>query len=284
MVILSNNYKRDTLLLLSVCHSAVIEDHFGETFYNASSQDEIALVNFAKFAGYEYIGLQDGDKICIKTSEGVEEYTLLYTLEFNSTRKRMSTIVRTPQGQIVLYCKGADTIIFERMDKNGQFIGETWKYLDKYAAVGLRTLVLTKKVLNFEEYEQWAAKYKEACSSIQDRETKMSILQDEIEKELVLVGVTAIEDKLQQDVGNTIHILKEAGIQIWVLTGDKIETAINVGLSCNLLNDNMNKLIIDGKTDDSVLETLDKSLLAVYFSNNIIKIIKNLNKLPINYQ
>lgn len=93
----------------------------------------------------------------------------------------------------------------------------------------------------------------------------MDALQNEIESNLELVAVTAIEDKLQQDVGSTIQILKEAGIQIWVLTGDKIETAINVALSCNLLNDQMNKIIIDGKTEDTVVDILTKSILAVLF-------------------
>ena len=91
----------------------------------------------------------------------------------------------------------------------------------------------------------------------------METLQDEIERDLELVSVTAIEDKLQQDVAQTIQILKEAGIQIWVLTGDKIETAINVALSCNLLNEQMQRVIIDGKSEDSVVDALNKSIFSV---------------------
>ena len=135
--------------------------------------------------------------------------------------------------------------------------------MDKYAVIGLRTLVLTKKVLERKYYEDWSQRYKEACSAIQDRDTKMETLQDEIERDLELVSVTAIEDKLQQDVAPTIQILKEAGIQIWVLTGDKIETAINVALSCNLLNEQMVRVIVDGKTEDSVVDALNKSLFLV---------------------
>lgn len=135
--------------------------------------------------------------------------------------------------------------------------------MDRYAVIGLRTLVLTKKVLDRAYYDDWAQRYKEACASIQDRDAKMETLQDEIERDLELVAVTAIEDKLQQDVASTIQILKEAGIQIWVLTGDKIETAINVALSCNLLNEQMAKIIIDGKSEDSVVEALNKSIFAV---------------------
>ena len=91
----------------------------------------------------------------------------------------------------------------------------------------------------------------------------MDVLQDEIERELELVSVTAIEDKLQQDVGPTIQILKEAGIQIWVLTGDKIETAINVALSCNLLNEQMMRVIVDGKSEELVIDAINKALMGV---------------------
>ena len=135
--------------------------------------------------------------------------------------------------------------------------------MDRYAVIGLRTLVLTKKVLDSKYYEDWSQRYKEACSAIQDRDAKMETLQDEIERDLELVSVTAIEDKLQQDVAPTIQILKEAGIQIWVLTGDKIETVINVALSCNLLNEQMNKIIIDGKSEDSVVDSLNKAIFGV---------------------
>lgn len=78
-------------------------------------------MNFAKFAGYEYKGIKDSNIVMVKTKEETEEYKLLHTLEFDSTRKRMSTLVRTPKGEIVLYCKGADTIIYDRMNKNKYF-------------------------------------------------------------------------------------------------------------------------------------------------------------------
>ena len=126
-------------------------------------------------------------------------------------------------------------------------------------------MVLTKRILDPAYYEEWATKYREASASIENREEKMESLQDEIEMDLELISVTAIEDKLQQDVGATIQILKEAGIQIWVLTGDKIETAINIALSCNLLNDQMIKLIIDGKSEESVIDSLNKGILSVFF-------------------
>lgn len=86
----------------------------------------------------------------------------------------------------------------------------------------------------------------------------MNESQEEIEKELLLVGATAIEDKLQDEVGETILSLREAGIKVWVLTGDKIETAINIGFSCKLLNNEMEKIIIDGQTEEEVQQALEK--------------------------
>ena len=109
--------KRETLRLLAICHSVIIDESGGEIIYNASSQDEIALVNFARFAGYEYAGVKDNNKIMVRIKNEIEEYKLLNTIEFNSTRKRMSTLVQNPKGEIILYCKGADTIIQERMNK-----------------------------------------------------------------------------------------------------------------------------------------------------------------------
>lgn len=120
----------------------------------------------------------------------------------------------------------------------------------------MRTLVLAKRVLSKDVYKEWNARYHEASISLTNREEKMEALQDEIERDLELVGATAIEDKLQDQVGLTISYLKEANIQIWVLTGDKIETAINIGYSCQLLNDTLEKIIIDGKNEEDVLKML----------------------------
>jgi magnesium-transporting ATPase (P-type) len=87
----------------------------------------------------------------------------------------------------------------------------------------------------------------------------MEALQEEIETEMLLVGATAIEDKLQDEVGSTIAFLKKAGIKVWVLTGDKIETAINIGFSCQLLTKELKKIIVDGLTSDDVEVSIKKA-------------------------
>jgi len=170
----------------------------------------------------------------------------------------MSVIVEDGQGRIVLYCKGADSILLELMDKSkNPEIDETQRHLGEFADEGLRTLLICNKVIPKNEYEEWSKRYLNACVATENRQEKMEDLQGEIEKGLRLIGATAIEDKLQDDVGGTIAFLKKAGIKVWVLTGDKIETAINIGFSCNLLTKELERLIVDGKSYEEVQKSLN---------------------------
>jgi phospholipid-transporting ATPase len=93
----------------------------------------------------------------------------------------------------------------------------------------------------------------------------MSELQSNIENKLDLLGATAIEDKLQDEVGLTIQTLKRAGIKIWVLTGDKIETAINIGYATKLLSDKLERIVIDGREEESVSESIEDGLKTVEY-------------------
>ncbi len=111
-----------------------------------------------------------------------------------------------------------------------ELLSSTWSHLESFASIGLRTLLIAKRTICHDEYATWSKKYHEASTSILNREKKMEDAQEEVEINLEIIGVTAIEDKLQDDVGNTIDTLKKAGIKVWVLTGDKVETAINIGL------------------------------------------------------
>lgn len=133
----------------------------------------------------------------------------------------------------------------------------TWDHLIRYATTGLRTLLIAKRLIDKNEYESWAREYLDACSSIQNREDKMEKVQNQLEINLEIVGATAIEDKLQDQVGETINSLKQAGINIWVLTGDKIETAINIGYSCQLIHEKLDKIIISGNTPEKVESELE---------------------------
>jgi len=176
--------------------------------------------------------------------QSILEYELLNTLEFTSTRKRMSVILRDRQSsQILLLCKGADSIIKARLDPNdnetGKFMRLTQTHVDAFANEGLRTLLLAKKKIDESYYQEWNMKFQLALGQVIGKDEKINALNEEVETGLKLVGATAIEDKLQEEVQETIVAFKQAGIKVWVLTGDKVETAINVGFAAGLLNSQM---------------------------------------------
>lgn len=229
------------LMFLSLCHTIIIDKK--TRAYNASSPDELALAHFAKQVGYEFVGPDSMDRMCVKRDKGdVIKYKLLNVLEFTSTRKRMSIIVEDPNGQKILMCKGADSIIKERLSqesKSSVEFKETQAAVDECARVGLRTLFLAEKYLDDATYEEWNKKSHASKLVIDGREEAIAKVDELIEKEMELIGSTAIEDRLQENVADTINFMKDVGIKVWVLTGDKIETAINIGYSAGLLNDDM---------------------------------------------
>ena len=168
------------------------------------------------------------------------EYEILNVCEFNSTRKRMSTVVRCPDGKIKLFCKGADTVILERLSENQPFTEKTLLHLEDYATDGLRTLCIASRDIPDAEYRQWVTIYDQAAATINGRGEALDKAAELIERDMFLLGATAIEDKLQEGVPDTIHTLQMAGIKVWVLTGDRQETAINIGMSCRLISESMN--------------------------------------------
>jgi len=251
------HHAHEILFLLSTCHSINIDETKGSREYSASSPDELALVNFAKYCEYEYIGKTEKDELLLKVNGKDEKHRLLHMLEFDSDRKRMSVILETAKGEIVLYCKGADSIIIDRMcKKSNNHISKVNEKVEEYANIGLRTLLVAKKVLQRDAYNAWAQEYHRACSAIKDRELEMAKLQEEIEQDLVVIGATAIEDKLQDKVGETIYSCREAGMKVWVLTGDKTETAINIGHSCKLLDHSQKIFIIDVQSPEELSERI----------------------------
>ncbi|KAI3661424.1 hypothetical protein MP638_003897 [Amoeboaphelidium occidentale] len=182
--------------------------------------------------------------------EGNErEYEILSYLEFTSDRKRMSIIVRSPEGLIILITKGADSELFNRLNptnaQNHDMMRTTPEHVRQFAVDGLRVLAYGYKVLRKEEYDLFHEKYEEASTAIVGRQEKMEKIADEIEKNLELLGITAIEDQLQDGVPQALDSLREANIKLWVLTGDKRETALNIGYSSHLIKPNSIIRLID---------------------------------------
>ncbi len=163
----------------------------------------------------------------------------------------MSVIVRTPENKIVLLTKGADNVIFERATS---YLGTTRQALDAhlsvFAADGLRTLVLARKDVEEDDFKSWMVEFHNASTAVEGRSERLAEIAEKMERGLVVVGATAIEDKLQEGVPETIAHLLEAGIKVWVLTGDKVETAINIAYSCRLLHAKMTLIkVIDPKDE-----------------------------------
>ncbi|GLJ13691.1 hypothetical protein SUGI_0218300 [Cryptomeria japonica] len=173
------------------------------------------------------------------------EYKILNVLEFNNSRKRQSVICDHPTGQLILYCKGADSAIYQRLEDNKSPIAvATWNHLGKFSSEGIRTLCVAYRFLDFSMYQSWNAMFQEARSSLTDREQRIHQVAELIKEQFILLGCVAIGDKLQDGVPTCIHILLQAGIKIWVLTGDKIETAINVGYACGFIDGNRRQIVI----------------------------------------
>jgi len=198
---------RRVLFFLACCHTIVIDEKKGT--YNAASPDELALVNAAKQFGFEFKGIDNDDNMMIldKDSNEIHRYQLLNVCEFTSTRKRMSVILRDPQGRIVLMCKGADSVVMERLSQaslNGEVLSKTQTFVTQYAETGLRTLFLSERYIDQKEYDIWSAKSQEAKLAIKDREARVAEVDELIEVDMELIGSTAIEDRLQDEVADTI--------------------------------------------------------------------------------
>ncbi|XP_051513956.1 phospholipid-transporting ATPase IA-like isoform X4 [Myxocyprinus asiaticus] len=243
------------MTMMAICHTAVPERMDDRITYQAASPDEGALVRAAHNLGFVFSG-RTPDCVIVESLEKEEKYELLHVLEFTSARKRMSVIMRTPSGKIRLYCKGADTVIYERLADSSRYKDITLKHLEQFATEGLRTLCFAVTDISESSYQQWLEVHQHVSTSLQNRALKLEESYELIEKNLQLLGATAIEDKLQDKVPETIETLMKADIKIWILTGDKQETAINIGHSCKLLTKNMGLLVINEDTLDGTRETL----------------------------
>ncbi|KNE56612.1 phospholipid-translocating P-type ATPase, flippase [Allomyces macrogynus ATCC 38327] len=259
------------LTLLSVCHTVlpeIVEN--GSVVYQASSPDEAALVSGAADLGYKFVARKP-NSVTIEVRrprtdshpDDVEAvtYTVLAVNEFNSTRKRMSVLVER-NGEYRLYVKGADNVILARLDQNHLHTIEqqapTLHALEYYATQGLRTLTLAYRQLTKAQADAWLVEFDQASTTLVNRGDALMEVAEAIEKDLVLLGATAIEDKLQDGVPETIATLAKANLKLWVLTGDRQETAINIGFSCRLLTPSMVLLIINEPSPAAIARRIDE--------------------------
>ncbi|XP_027829644.1 phospholipid-transporting ATPase IB-like [Ovis aries] len=254
----TKEYIKEFLTLLCVCHTVVPEREGNNISYQASSPDEAALVKGAKKLGFVFTARMP-NSVTIEAMGEELTFEILNVLEFSSNRKRMSIIVRTPEGQLRLYCKGADSVIYERLSENSLFVEETLVHLENFAREGLRTLCVAYIDLTEIEYKQWLVMYKKASRVVRDRIQSLEDCYDSIEKKFLLLGATAIEDRLQARVPETITSLLKANIKIWVLTGDKQETAVNIAYSCKLLSGQMPRIQLNTNSLEATQQVINQN-------------------------
>ena len=221
---------------LSLTNECIIKDDKGEIRYMGTSPDDLELVKIASLQGYKLIETSINTKT-IRLSGRDYSFEILKVIGFSSERKRMSIIVKDKLG-IKLYIKGADIEINKRLSKKSL---ENDNYniisngLIEFSKRGYRTLMVAFRKINEEDYNFWINKLHEDELNNQHRQRAIDKLYDIIETNLILLGGTVVEDKLQEKVPETIKEIRSAGIKVWVLTGDKLDTAENIGRSCNLL-------------------------------------------------
>eukprot|EP00347_Sterkiella_histriomuscorum_P004736 403359304 len=249
-----NDYIHQFWLCIVLCHDVIVakDEKTGLKQYQGTSPDEITLLYAAKEVGYEFLD-RTSNTISVRVFDQVITYSLLQKIDFTSDRKKMTVIIQDQQNEnIILFSKGADMAILERLcDKIEQpFFDATQEDLIKFCTKGFRTLCFGMRVIDLQLYGEWALRYDNSqMENIKYGHDKFKIegitenitekLEFEIENKLFLLGATALEDKLQEGVPEVIDDLHQAGIKVWMLTGDKLETAENIGFSSKMFNEKM---------------------------------------------
>ena len=237
---------------LALCHDCNIQN--GE--YIGMSPDNLELVKSAKLQGFKF-DVSDNSHFVITydTNESNnnqyienQKFEKLCQIEFSSDRKRESVLVK--EGSLYkLYIKGADSIIEERLDESTptSVLERARYFVNLFSARGYRTLYVAMRILSVEEYEDFISELEQAEMDTLHKKEKLEQVHATIESNLILLGATIVEDKLQENVPEVIKELREAEIKIWMLTGDKLSTAYNIALSCNLINKKIKTFFIEGK-------------------------------------
>lgn len=243
--------------------------------FEAESPDELALVNCSYAYGFILENRNPNTVLINEPGEGTVEYEILKVLPFDSIRKCMSIVLRKVGGQeVVMYTKGADSSILPVLAKispdseEHRLREQTEHQLEVYARQGLRVLLVAKRTLNPIEFSEWYTHNEECEMSTENRDQKVRESFGLLERSLTLIGATGIEDRLQENVPESISALLSAGIIIWVLTGDKTETAINIAFSAKLFNSSMEILKLQARSRDAAescikcyLDEIEKQLI-----------------------
>ena len=262
------------LRCMALCHECLIEPTESGITYIGQSPDEITLVDSAMRIGVKYAKISGG-LIDLEIDQGGDLITARYEkiclFEFDSDRKRNSIVVKElDTNRYLMFIKGADNIMTGLVTKpHSEYVEKISRDLLAFSEKGLRTLVLGYKVVSLQDFEQFKAQYDEAVTSVDCREEKIRRVAELVECNIDILGCTAVEDSLQDEVPSTIQDLLNAGINIWMLTGDKLETAMNIGKTCSLISENMLVEKCPATEFMSTLETLRRILQKVEAVNDL---------------
>ena len=247
------NILKNNFLCFMLCNNVSPVTDNNERILQASSPDEIALVNFAEKMGYLLLERRP-NKIKIRTPGNFEEtYEILYNFPFSSETKRMGIILKNEETKkIIFFLKGADVIIQKKVSmENNLFIIEEAGAL---SCDGLRTLVLTYRNLQEEELKNFKNNFEKAGLDLKNREIKETEVIERLENGMELLGISGVEDLLQEDIKSVILNLREAGIKVWMLTGDKLETAKCIAISTGFKKNNQ-KFFEISSSDQKIIES-----------------------------
>ena len=254
-----NKIVRDTITAMVLCNNVTPTD----TGYQASSPDEVALVKFADTLNMHLSHRTDKEIKVKDPANNMEEFEVLANFPFSSETKRMGIILKSKKyGHIIYYLKGAENVMMKFVKK--EYIGYIKENAENLAVKGLRTLVLTQKLISQAEFDKWNEEYNEAITSMDDRKGKIAKVVSKLENNMDFLCVTGVEDLLQDDVATTIENLRNAGMKVWMLTGDKVETATCISISAGIKAKNQKIFTItyDDLTDEYGKKENDNNRLA----------------------
>ena len=260
------------ILNMALNHDIVCENIKGEIKYQGTNPDEVTLVGAAKELGYCFTG-KSGNILTVKRkiyskngindNEEIKKYEVLLKIPFSSERQRSSIIVKELRNsQIKIYNKGSDTKIFEGINNYSRdnILEKTKEHVDNFARCGLRTLCYSFKKISDNEFKEWFVKYNEMKEYLKinsnNKENEIENLIKEIESNCFLLGATALEDQLQDNVKNDIQKFIDAGINFWMLTGDKMDTAESIGNSIKLFDSDTEVYKINGLNQKEIIERM----------------------------
>jgi len=267
-------------LIASSCNTIQVEMSRDDSKpeYMGISPDEVALVQAASECGMTLSNRRrrPGDvgwELELREqSKNKDIVTVLFELPFSFERKRMSVVCEY-RGEFMCLTKGADNFMIPLCTGKGLSEG-SMRRLKEYAKQGLRTLVLAYKVLERDALVQWHQRFVQAHNHIKDRDALMEGIASEMETALQFCGISAIEDRLQDGAAEAVRTIRAMGIHFWMLTGDKVETAVEISQACGLAESDMLQVqMVDAHSEDNALQIMRTAEKQINSAGRVILII-----------